>query len=340
MRNLIIVGVIMMMVLNIVVYLNHDKIRLLRMAHNVKDKIPQELPELPQFTPIQEPPKPEKYDVSPLPIEYINYTEICALMKKWSEEAPEITEYGEYGKTPSGKPHTYLRIGTQGKPKVLLHASIHGNERLSTAATMWMMQKMLHDYGRDDEITWLVENRDVWWIPVFSPETHLRSRHVEGRDPNRDYPYPGRRSHTPTHPVQAIIDLHEKEGFTGVISGHTTGNVYFWPSLGPREDQDIHKKLAGEMGDRSGYRASRISSSPNGYDVDWYYWQGAVAILTEFGSGGHNQPTSAIEPHGKKNYPAYMHFVKEAPELSEKLSPPSNRWINTGDKPLITIIEE
>lgn len=289
----------------------------------------------PPVTPIPEPTKPDKYDVSQLPLEFINYTEICALMKKWSEEAPEITEYGTYGNTKSGTPLTYLRIGTPGKPKICIHAGIHGNERLCMAATMWMMEKLLHDYGREENITWLVENRDVWWIPVLSPDTHLRSRHVEGRDPNRDYPYPGRRNHTPTSPIQGIMKLHEKENFLGVISGHTTGNIYFWPSIGPREDQMIHERLAGEMSERSGYRNSKISSRPNGYEIDWYYWKGAVSILTEFGSSsvGHNQPARNIEPHGKKNYPAYMHFIKEAPDLQKRLSPPSWRQYWNTTKP-------
>ena len=292
-------------------------------------------------TPIPEPNKPENYTVSPLPVEYINYSQIMDLMKKWNSEAPEITEFGEYGKTSKGTPLTYLRIGTPGQPKVCIHAGIHGNERLSMAATMWMMQKMLHEYGRDVAITKLVETRDVYWIPVLSPDTHLSSRHVEGRDPNRDYPYPGRRQHTPTSPIQGIMDFCNKMHFTGVISGHTYGTVYFWPSIGPSQDQDAHKKLAREMGDKSGYRSSRISSSPNGYEIDWYYWTGAVAILTEFGSGTHSQSTAAITEHGQKNYPAYMHFIEQAPILQKSLSPPGQRaTISPVTDPIIPTYEE
>lgn len=271
--------------------------------------------------PVQ-PVKPQSYEISALPIEYINYSQIRELMQKWAKEAPEITEYAEYAKTSEGTPCTYLRIGTPGKPKVLIHSCLHGNERLSCAATMWIMQKMLHDYGRDPDITWLVDNREIYWIPALSPDTHLKSRHVEGRDPNRDYPYPGRREHTPTSPVKAIMDFHVKHGFQAVISGHTTGNIYFYPSIGSDADQTIHKEIASEMSKLSGYRNGKISGSPSGYEIDWYYWRGAVAILTEFGSGGHDQPTSAIEPHGKKNFPAYMYFIRVAPEKQKGLSPP------------------
>lgn len=275
------------------------------------------------------PTAPEPLDVTAYPAEYISYDQIRTLMKTWAKEAPEIAEYGEYGTTSKRTPCVYLRVGTKGKPKVCIHAELHGNEKLSTGATMWIMHKMLTEYAHNPEITWLVANRDVWWIPVLSPDTHMRSRYVEGRDPNRDYPYPGRRTHTPTSPVRNIIALHEREQFKGVISGHTYGTVYFWPSIGPRKDQETHKKLAQKMSQKSGYRNSRISSRPNGYEIDYYYSQGAIAILTEFGSGGHNQPVRAIAEHGRKNYEAYMLFIKESPELAKQLTPPNSNWKNS-----------
>jgi len=269
------------------------------------------------------PAPPQQYSISALPIEWIKYGRVVSLMQKWNQEAPEITEFVEYGTTSKGTKCTYLRIGTPGKPKVLITGCIHGNERLSCLATLWIMQKMLHDYGRDKDITWLVKNRDVYWVPALSPDTYLRSRHVEGRDPNRDFPYPGRRAHTPTSPIKNIMNLVKKHKFKGVISGHTTGEIYLWPSIGPAQDKAAHREIAGKMKAISGYSASSISGRPSGYEIDWYYWKGAVAILTEFGSSrhGHNQPTNQIEPHSSKNYKAYMLFIKDSPEV--KLKPPS-----------------
>lgn len=270
-------------------------------------------------TPIPEVPNPvpEKYDITPYPNRYLSYQEVYDLLKKWSQEAPEIARFGEYGETPQGRKFFYLRIGTPGKPKILIHATIHGNERLATGATLWMMHQMLHDYGRKEDVTELVKTRDVWFVPILSPDSYLRSRYIEGVDPNRDYPYPGRRPHTPSTPIRKIMELHEKEKFLGVISGHTTGEIYFWPSLCKGEDARIHSRLAQEMSRISGYRNSRIDYRPNGYEIDWYYWKGAIAILTEFGRGSHNQPVSAISVHGKRNYGAYMHFIKKVPELKK-----------------------
>jgi len=270
------------------------------------------------------PPAPVNYEISPFDqSRWLNYSEIVSLMEQWNKEAPEITEFGVYGKTISGTDCTFLRVGTPGKPKVLIHATIHGNEKTGTGATLYMLQRMLHDYGRDDAITWLVKNRDIYWIPVLSPDSYLRSRHIEGVDPNRDYPHPSRRDHQSVSPIKNIRAFHELHRFKGVLSGHTWGSIYFWPSIGPPADQATHRDLARKMSALSGYEASKIGRSPAGYEIDFYYWRGAVAFVTEFGTGGHDQPLSSSAIHGEKNYDAYMLFVKECPDLADKLNPPA-----------------
>lgn len=265
---------------------------------------------------------PDKYEITEYPEKYLGYSEVISWLQKWNKEAPEITEFGNYGeKTPEGNTCHYLRTGTVGKPKILIHSMIHGNERLAGAATMKMLERFLHDYGRNEEATWLLKNRDVYWIPVISPDTYLRSRYVEKVDPNRDYPYPGRRPHTPSTPIRNIMKFCTDHQFAGVISGHTTGEDYFWPSLGPKEDQDAHRELARKMATISRYSPSKIANGPQGYEIDWYYWNGSVAILTEFGQGSHEQPTRTIMPTAERCYGAYLLFIREAPEI--KINPPS-----------------
>jgi len=320
-KNLILIALILGLAIFITVWKTNQAIK------KVPSPPPVIKPELP--------PPPANYDISPLDQnKWLNYSEIVSLMKQWNKEAPEITEFGIYGKTINGTDCTFLRIGTPGKPKVLIHATIHGNEKTSTGATLYMMQRMLYEYGRDDEITWLVKNRDVYWIPVLSPDSYLKSRYVEGVDPNRDYPHPSRRNHQSVSPIKNIRAFHELHRFKGVLSGHTWGSIYFWPSIGPKKDQEIHRNLTRKMSDLSGYDASRIGNAPAGYEIDFYYWRGAVAFVTEFGTGGHNQPLSSIATHGHKNYDAYMLFIKECPELADKLNPPSVCVSHTEDKRL------
>jgi len=256
------------------------------------------------------------YDItSQVPSEYLSYEGVQEWMKRWHEEAPKITEFGTYGQNRQGTDLCYLRIGTPGQPRVLIHAAIHGNERLSTAAVLGIMGKMLHDYKRNDEVTWLVDNREIYFAPVFSPESYLKDRHVEGGDPNRNWAYPGSRINNSSSPIQAMQAWFLKMKFCAAIDGHTWGRDFFYPSLVRGSDREKMKALATEMSDMAGYSPNPVGNRPIGYAIDWYYWKGAVSLVTEFGAGGHDAPPSAIPVEVEKTYGAYLLFIRKAPEM-------------------------
>ena len=250
-----------------------------------------------------------------IPTKFLSYDEVVERLKEWNKEAPDITEIGISGKVQSGKDVYYLRVGTPGKPKLLIHSCIHGNERLAAASTLGIMGKMLNDYKRDEQVTWLIENRDIYFIPVFSPDSYLQSRYIEGEDPNRRWPYPGSRADNQATPIKTMQAFFLKHKFVGAIDGHTTGRDFFWPTIARGSDADHLRRLAREMSDLAQYTPNRVGNSPAGYAIDWYYWKGAVAILTEFGSGSHDQPRSAIKPEVNRTYKAYLHFIQEAPKI-------------------------
>lgn len=261
--------------------------------------------------------KPQSYNITAYPTDYLNYNEVINFLKKWNIEAPEITEFGEYGKTKQGTTCHYLRMGTIGKPEILIHACIHGNERLAAASLLQIMGKILNDYGRESEVTWLLENRNIYFVPVLSPDTYLKSRHVEGVDPNRDYPRPNNPDKVSASPLIRIQEFCKQHKFAGVMSCHTTGRIYLYPSLCTPNDKQKHIDLANQMAKMSGYRVGPISNSDAGYEIDWYYWKGgSVSILTELAVGSHEQPSKNIPIEANANYKAFLWFIKTAPEIS------------------------
>jgi hypothetical protein len=282
-------------------------------------------------TPVQQIPHPYPYPKPPVvkppigqgpyeitnqvPSSYLSYEEVKTWMKRWNEEAPEITEFGTYGKNRQGTDLCYLRIGAPDKKRVLIHGAIHGNEKLSTASILGIMGKMLHDYKRDEKVTWIIENRSIYFVPVFSPESYLRSRHIEEGDPNRNWAYPGSRWNNQSSPIQAMQKWFLEMKFCAAMDGHTYGRDFFYPSIARGSDQQKFSKLAREMGSLAGYSPNPVSSGPAGFAIDWYYWKGAVALLTEFGNSGHNPSAAAIPVEVEKTYKAYLHFMREAPEI-------------------------
>ena len=51
---------------------------------------------------------------------------------------------------------------------------------------MGVIGKLL-DSKDDEHIKQILEGREIWIVPVVSPDSYPHSRHVEGVDPNRDF---------------------------------------------------------------------------------------------------------------------------------------------------------
>ncbi len=58
------------------------------------------------------------------------------------------------------------------KPAVYYMGAHHAREPLSTEVTMTVLEHLLDNYGDDDEITYLVDNTEIWFLPIVNPDGH------------------------------------------------------------------------------------------------------------------------------------------------------------------------
>lgn len=300
------------------------------------------------FSQITTPPElaPIKISISNPQPSYLNYDQTVAKLKQWAQEAPELSEVGTYGKSSRGKDLHYFRLCNKRfaqateKPRVLVTACIHGNEPLAASTTMWHLGALLSKYGKDEAITQLVDSRDIYFVPVVSPDSYPSSRHVDGVDPNRDFPGPSRPNHRSVAPVAAIQNLFRQIKPNAVISGHTWGRVYLTPHGDTMKNCNDHEAIMRVMNrckELSGYRCIRAcdmygangglnnppirtlgegeyGSSPiYGTEVDWYYRNGAFAIVCEFGTHQRIPSDDDTRTEFNKTFSAFLHFVREAP---------------------------
>ena len=49
-------------------------------------------------------------------------------------------------------------------------ANMHGNEAVGRELVIFMTQYLLHNYGKDDRVTKLVNNTDLWLMPSLNPD--------------------------------------------------------------------------------------------------------------------------------------------------------------------------
>ncbi len=99
----------------------------------------------------------------------------------------------------------------QSKPAVLFHGQHHGEEPIGVEIVMYLSKYLLSQYEKDDFITYLIDNFELWFIPTSNPEgfeivnsgeyrlkrknetdTNMngtRDLNKDGVDLNRNYPF-------------------------------------------------------------------------------------------------------------------------------------------------------
>jgi len=137
-----------------------------------------------------------------------DYTKAWAIAL--ANDNPSIVRYGTYGTSREGRDLFYIKIsdspGTDdtSEPDVVLNAVHHAREITTHEILMRYADYLVDNYGSDDEVNNIVNNREVWIIPVVNPDgleyvfntydMWRKNRRNNGGgtwgvDPNRNYEY-------------------------------------------------------------------------------------------------------------------------------------------------------
>jgi len=163
-----------------------------------------------------------------------------------------------------------------GEPEVLYTALHHAREPQGMMTVLYYMWWLLEHYGTDPEATYLVNNRQLWFIPVVNPDGYVYNQTTNpngggfwrknrrnnggsyGVDPNRNYgPYymwnapNGGSSTSPSSDTyrgpapfsepenQAIDNFMRSHNIRTCLNYHTSGNLLIFPwGYANRESND------------------------------------------------------------------------------------------------------
>lgn len=278
------------------------------------------------YIPIIEEPvlEPINYEIAdPVP-SFLNYDELVSKLEEWNETAPELTELFTYGSSSEGKDLYCIRVNNkrieETKPVLLITAATHGNEPWSCTSVMGYIGTILDKYGDDKQITDLIDSRDIYFVPIVSPDSYPHSRYVDGVDPNRDYPTRRNPSQSSIKPIEHLKQLFLEKRPSAAISGHTYGRVYLYPwgdstKLCPNDLDYV--RILKEMERYSGYGYKRACYAYNrpifGTEVDWYYMNGCFSIVMEFGSHQRPPTNQEVQSEFDRTFEAVLYFCEEAP---------------------------
>lgn len=132
----------------------------------------------------------------------------------------------------------------QGKPRVLYSSLHHAREPGSLSETIFFMWYMLENYGTDPEVTYLMDNLEIFCVPMINPDGYVHNvvndpngggMHRKNKNPNVGNSNPG---------VDLNRNYSYQWGTTGVDLGDEDSDVY--PGSGPFSEPETQnmKKIA------------------------------------------------------------------------------------------------
>ena len=254
-----------------------------------------------------------------------------------------------------GRPIYHVKISDNpstsegSEPKVLYTAIHHAREPMSMSQTIFYMWYLLENYATNEEIQYLVNNTEMYFVPCINPDGYIHNQsqdtsgfgmHRKNKNPNvgttnpgvdlnRNYSYgwnttgvsgnvnndtyPGSNAFSEPE-TQAIKWLVESVGFTSAFNAHTYGNTLLYP-IGTTtaefaDHNDYFADLAGHMCSKNGYFPQKSSGLyPASGDSDDYMYKVDIGV-------GQKDTVFAITPEiGTGFWPAQSEVIPTCQEM-------------------------
>jgi carboxypeptidase T len=217
--------------------------------------------------------------------------------------------------TIEGRPIYWLRISdnpaVDEDEKEILYSSIHhAREPASLSQTIFYMWYLLENYGTNEEVTFLVNNTEMYFVPCLNPDGYIHNQTTNpngggmwrknrrnngnsyGVDLNRNYSYgwgttgistnPSNDTYPGTGPfsepeTQAMKWFCENRNFLLAFNAHTYSDMILFP-IGTTtaefaEDHDYFQAFGNHMTQYNGYLAQKSSGLyPASGDSDDYMY--------------------------------------------------------------------
>jgi hypothetical protein len=152
------------------------------------------------------PPSPEDYWATAEKIQktvtypvssYPTYAELVTALQDLAAAYPNLSRLESIGKSYENRDLLFMKITDhpdveEDEPEFKYIAAMHGNETLGVVMTLNLIELLLREYGSDDRITQLVNETEIWIMPLMNPDGYSRSPRVrdnaQGYDLNRNFP--------------------------------------------------------------------------------------------------------------------------------------------------------
>ena len=98
--------------------------------------------------------------------------------EKWARDYPDLIDLYEVAKSFEGRPILQITLTNKNigkhtdKPAAYFEGNRHSGEITSAESVMWLVKYMLENYGKDEEITHIIDYKTIYLRPVNNPDGH------------------------------------------------------------------------------------------------------------------------------------------------------------------------
>ncbi|HBC77401.1 MAG TPA: peptidase [Bacteroidales bacterium] len=103
---------------------------------------------------------------------------IYSWLEKWEKDYPDLVDLYEIGKSYESRPILQMTLTNRktgkdtDKPAAFFEGGRHSGEVTGSESVMWMAQYLLLQYGKDPEVTHLLDTKTIYLKPVNNPDGH------------------------------------------------------------------------------------------------------------------------------------------------------------------------
>ena len=199
----------------------------------------------------------------------------------------------------------------ESEPEVLFDALHHAREPITVEVLLNTMEYLCANYGTDPEITFLVDNRQIWFVPIVNPDGYVYNESTYaggggmwrknrrdnggsyyGVDNNRNYPYEWGGSGSSPYPydedyrgpsaesepeTQGMMNFIEAHQFVTHNSYHSVAAMVLYPwgyTTANSPDDALFQTVSAVMAADNGYdtgQPGELLYTVNGGMFDWTY---------------------------------------------------------------------
>lgn len=256
---------------------------------------------------------------------YRKFADVERDLNSMAANFKDLTTLETYGTTKEGRKLYALKVSSNKsgapRPQIMVTAATHGDELVTVEVLFSLMNELLSGYGKDSRLTKLIDGRDIYFIPVVSPDSfEARERYVQGQDPNRSFPWPENSANKTVDCIQAIMDFSNSHKLAGSLDFHAYGKLVMFPwgytnKAPDSKDEVVFSDLVRGMARENQYTAGQISTTiyiAKGSSADYFYWKKntqAIAVeLTDEKVPPYSSITKVVDEAREMTWTFLEHF--------------------------------